>query len=185
MAILEIETGHYYRVLFDECMIKGNMVYVTAETYATATDRDKEKKKLPLLGKFVDKVRVKQYEIQKKIEDEIEKLNVDPMTIEKDEDGRISKEKHPEIRNLQDELMLLNRAMDAACTTRHGVKRKEEINSNATLKKCGFRKEWIQRPIKKLGRIQINVGAYNGEKLTHEFFYNRLKKYMNENIQDC
>ena len=48
----------------------------------------------------------------------------------------------------------------------------------------GFNEEWITDPILLDGGAEVYAGEYNGESITHEFFYERLKAVMGETV-DC
>ena len=49
MAIVEKSTNNYYKIDFDNCMIKGLSVIVAFSTYLSTEDRNKEKERRPLI----------------------------------------------------------------------------------------------------------------------------------------
>src|SRR5574344_1973359 len=56
MAIVEKSTNNYYKIDFDNCMIKGLSVIVAFSTYLSTEDRNKEKERRPLITAFLNAV---------------------------------------------------------------------------------------------------------------------------------
>ena len=48
----------------------------------------------------------------------------------------------------------------------------------------GFEEEWITSPVMLDGGGEVLAGDYDGEPMTYEFFYERLKTVMGE-TEDC
>ncbi len=57
MAVLEIETNHYYKINFDRCAIRGLKVFVNYSTYQSIEDRDKEKEREENFAAFFQNIR--------------------------------------------------------------------------------------------------------------------------------
>ena len=52
------------------------------------------------------------------------------------------------------------------------------------LKALGFDEEWVISPVLLDGGGEVYTGDYDGEPITYEFFYERLKSVMGE-TEDC
>ncbi len=67
-------------------------------------------------------------------------------------------------------------------TEREDLVIKEDMEQD--LETLGFEMEWITNPIKFNGGGEVFAGDYNGDEITHEFFYERLKAVMGD-TEDC
>ncbi len=191
MAILENETNNYYRVEYDESYIKGGRVIVAFSTYKTTEDRQKEKDRADGITAFARNIHLLATDKYKELVDNIQALDVEPQTIACSEDSNIiDSERYPELRALQLEIEMLK---DFASlfyencfvygNSAHSV---AETNlSTQLLESLGYNDEWQTDPIQLTNRAEVYCGDYNGEPITHEFFYERLKTVMNDNIEDC
>ncbi len=191
MAILENETNNYYRVEYDESYIKGDRVIVAFSSYKTTEDRQKEKDRAELISAFANNINVLATNKYQELVTGIQALDVEPQTIACAEDSNIiDGERYPELRALQLEIENLK---DFASSfyehcfvygdSAHSV---AETNlSTQLLESLGYNAEWQADPIQLTNRAEIYCGDYNGEPITHEFFYERLKTVMNENITNC
>jgi hypothetical protein len=54
----------------------------------------------------------------------------------------------------------------------------------AVLQALGFEQQWIDLPVLLDGGGEVLAGDYDGEPITYEFFYERLKSVMGE-TEDC
>ncbi len=188
MAILEKSTDNYYKIDFDECMVKGAAVIVAFSTYKTTADREKEKMRRPLLNEFLNKVQQRLTTLYDELVSGCEALGKTPQEIT-DSEGVIL-DGYPELKAKQTEMNSLGSMPQAVFERfcRYGDNTLPEIEytvSKSLLEGYGFDKSWITDPIRLTTKAQIYCGEFQGEDITHEFYYNRLKTRMNNNIEDC
>jgi hypothetical protein len=120
----------------------------------------------------------------------VESQELVPEEIIEDESGLIDKDNYPELRAMQDKLNELEyleveigeRLFEFSNTERDELVIAEDTQGE--LENLGFELEWITDPIKLNGGGEVFAGDYNGEEITHEFFYNRLKTVMGD-TEDC
>ncbi len=113
-----------------------------------------------------------------------------PEEIIEEESGLIDKDNYPELRAMQDKLNELEhlgieigeRLFEYTNTERDELTISE--NMQQELENLGFDLEWITDPIKLNGGGEVYAGDYNGEEITYEFFYERLKAVMGD-TEDC
>lgn len=188
MAILERSTNNYYKIDFDECMIKGNSVIVAFSTYHTTEDREKEKERRPLLSGFLTNVQQRLTALYDELISGCGAFGKSPEEIV-DSDGVILEE-YPELKAKQAEMNALD-AMPQAVFERFyrygdGILPQIEYSvSKELLEGYGFDEIWITDPIRLTTKAQIYCGEYNGEAIGFELYYNRLKERMNDSIEDC
>ena len=188
MAILEKSTNNYYKIDFDECMIKGTSVIVAFSTYQTTEDREKEKARRPLFNEFLTTVQQRLTTLYNELISGCEALGKSAEEIV-GEDGVIL-EAYPELKAKQAEMNALE-AMPQAVFERfyqYGDNIFPQIKysvSKELLEGYGFNESWITDPIRLTTKAQIYCGEYNGERISYEFYYNRLKERMNDSIEDC
>jgi hypothetical protein len=190
MAVLEIETNHYYKINFDRCAIRGLKVFVNYSTYQSIEDRDKEKEREGKFAAFFQNIRANAQSKYDELIAEVESQGLVPEEIIEDENGLIDKVNYPELRAMQDKLNELehleieigerlfkffNTEIDVLVIT-------EDMEQD--LEALGFEMEWITNPIKFNGGGEVFAGDYNGEEITHELFYERLKAVMGD-TEDC
>lgn len=197
MAILEKSTGNYYKIIYEECMVKGNDVIVAYEVYKTANERDKDKSREQEVKDFIVATQIKVSDLHRQIMTEIEALGLEPPDVlSQTETDKIDKDKYPALRAIQDEMNGLENLMHEVGSKIYavGIEQIEALATKATARSAsktvaatesGFNQEWIDDPVCITGRMLFNVGQYNGEPITREFYYNRLKKFMNDSIEDC
>jgi hypothetical protein len=192
MAILEKETGHYYKILYDECMIKGNAVIVAFEIYSGVQERTKEQARAEPWKKYANAMQERIDALYKKLIEEIEKRGLGPTdVISKTEENKVDRELYPDLRAIQDEMNLLEITQDSTSARFYkmtaGENQAAEVSPDGleAVEQYGFDGAWLGDPVLIAGKAQIYVGDYEGEPITHEFYYNRLKKHMSENIEDC
>jgi len=189
MAILERGTNNYYKVEFDECMVKGTSVIVAFSTYQTIEDRENEKSRKPLLTAFLGKIQQRIATLYDELFAAATELGKAPEEMI-DSEGKIYEALYPELRTKQDEMNSLE-AMPQKIIEKfyqYGDHVLPEIDyevSKSVLEGYGFDESWITNPIRLTTKAQIYCGEYQGEDITHEFYYNRLKTRMNNNIEDC
>lgn len=189
MAILEKSTNNYYKIDFDNCMIKGLSVIVAFSTYLSTEDRNKEKERRPLITAFLNAV---QQTVGPKYEQLMGMVAEYGISAESDIDeaGLIKESVNAEARALQieiDNLSNMPNQIYEHCY-RYGDNEPAEINwvvSKEKLMEYGFDVEWIKDPIRLSAVAQIYCDEYAGEPITHEFYYNRLKTRMSQEVEDC
>lgn len=190
MAVLEIETNHYYKINFDRCAIKGLKVFVNYSTYQSIEDRDKEKEREEKFATFFQNARVHTQNKYSELVVAVEEQGLRPENIVEDENGLIDKESFPDLRALQDKINELEHFMveiGERLSEYTNTERDELIiseNIQQELESLGFELEWITDPIKLNGGGEVFAGDYSGEPITYEFFYERLKTVMGE-TEDC
>lgn len=188
MAILEKSTDNYYKIDFDECMVKGTAVIVAFSTYKTTADREKEKARRPLLNKFLNKVQQRLTTLYSELVSECEALGKTPQEIT-DSEGVIL-DLYPELKAKQAEMNSLASMPQAVFERfcRYGDNALTEIEytvSKEVLEVYGFDESWITDPIRLTTKAQIYCGEYEGEAIGYEFYYGKLKERMNDSIEDC
>jgi hypothetical protein len=188
MAILELETQNYYKVEFDECMIKGLSAYVTYSTYKTTEDREKEKARRPLLTAFLNAVQQRLFTLDSEINEAVQTLGLTPADVT-DGDGYIHAD-YPELRAKQDEILALSSVQQDVFGRfyLYGDGEVEDYNptvSKDILEGYGFDETWLTDPVRLSMKAQIYCGEYGDEPITAEFYYNRLKERMSDQIEDC
>lgn len=189
MAILEKETNNYYKIDFDNCMIKGLSVIVSFAVYLTTEEREKEKTRKQPITDFINRV---QQTAGEKYNSLIEQVNILGISAETDldENGLIKAEVNEVLRALQIEINNLSSMPNQIFEHcyRYGDNIPQDIvwhTSVEDLESYGFEEEWITDPIRLSAMAQIYCDEYNGEEITYDFYYNRLKTRMNDNIEDC
>lgn len=188
MAILEKSTNNYYKIDFDECMIKGTSVIVAFSTYQTTEDREKEKARRPQLSEFLSNVQQRQTNLYNELISGCEALGKTPQEIV-DSNGVIL-EAYTELKAKQAEMNNLE-CMPQAVFERfyqYGDNILPQIQysvSKELLEGYGYNESWITDPIRLTTKAQIYCGEYSGETIGYEFYYNKLKERMNDSIEDC
>ncbi len=186
MAILENETQNYYKIHFDECMIKGYGIYVVCSAYKTTADREKEKTRESLIVAFLNKIQDRIHELYQSILLELSSLGKQPNEI-MDEQGQILEE-YPNLLAMQREMNMLEPYPHKLASLFYVNNTDEENDLQGidfeTLKQYGFMEEWLSDPINIQIKFEVYCGEYNGEAINHEFYYNKLKTTMSENIQN-
>jgi hypothetical protein len=190
MAILMNETNNYYKIEFDTCKIMGLSVYVTVSVYQTPEDREKEKVRRPLLSGFLTKLQQRITALNDGLLAKVAEMGVQPQDIT-DENGMILADTYPEMRAQQDELIALQAMPQQIYDNayRYGVSTPAPIEyfiSNETLvADYGFDETWVTDPIMLSQQAEVYCGEYDGEAITMEFYYNRLKTVMVGATEDC
>ncbi|NCA68470.1 MAG: hypothetical protein EOM87_10490 [Clostridia bacterium] len=188
MAILERSTNNYYKIDFDECMIKGTSIIVAFSTYKTTEDREKEKARRPFLNEFLNNVQQRLTTLYNELISGCEALGKNPEEII-DSNGVIL-EAYPELRAKQAEMNALESMQQAVFVRfyQYGDNILPQIEysvSKKLLEGYGYNESWITDPIRLTTKAQIYCGEYNGETIGYEFYYNKLKERMNDSIEDC
>ena len=190
MALREKATDHYYKINYDLCAVRDLKVFVNFSVYQSTAERDKEKEREGKWADFFQKLRQylhTQYtELLTAID--TEGLNTDALLT--DEDGKIDAENYPTLRVLQDRMNTLE-PYEKAIGERlfcfgESVNSPLNIPSEdlSELSILGFEEEWITSPVMLDGGGEVLAGDYDGEPMTYEFFYERLKTVMGE-TEDC
>jgi len=191
MAILEKATNNYYKIEFDRCAVRGLKVFVSFSVYKSAEERDKEKQRESLWAEFFRKLRESLHTQYTGLLAAIEAQGLTPeQVLCATEDDKIDLELYPELRAAQDKFNALQ-PFETAIAERlfqYGDSIKPEIEIPESvlseLKALGFEEDWITDPVEFNGGAEVNTGDYNGEPITHELFYERLKSIMGE-TEDC
>jgi hypothetical protein len=189
MAILENETSNYYKILFDECKIEGMSVMVAFEAYKSAAEREKEKQREGLWALFFDKVEVKIGELYNGLINRVQSEGLNPLEIlSQTEENKIDGLRFPELRQKQEELHGLEQAADSVRDAFYiyAYESPRAISGSVTqrLTPYGFDEAWVSDPVVLASKAEVYCGEYEGEPLTNEFYYNKLKKKMSLNITD-
>ncbi len=191
MALLEMATNHYYKIDFDRCAVRGLKVFVNYSIYKDTSEREKEKERQGKWAEFFQKLREK---LQSQYDNLLQSINTEGLTPEQvlsdSEEGMIDSAKYPELRELQDSFLVLepfeqeigDRLFKYRDIEKEAIVIPDEIREK--LEALGFEQEWIESPVLLDGGGEVYAGDYNGEPITYEFFYERLKTVMGE-TEDC
>lgn len=191
MAVIEKATNHYYKIDFDRCAVRGLKVFVNYSIYKDTSQREKEKERQGKWAEFFQKLREK---LQSQYNELVEEIQVKALTQEQvlseSEEGMIDSAKYPELRVLQNKLLELE-PFEQEIEDRLFKYRDDEKNTlvipdevKDKLNSLGFEEVWIDSPVLLDGGGEVYAGDYNGEPITYEFFYERLKTVMGE-TEDC
>lgn len=188
MAVLEKETNNYFKIEFEDCMVKGNSVIVAFSTYVTDEERNKEKQRRPLFTLFFNNLQTLINSLQNEIIFSVENLKKSPEEI-LDSMGKIRREAYPELRAKQDtiiELEQMHNSIFERCYVYGNIEHSplEEMENKEILIGLGYDENWLKEPIRLTTRAQVYCGEYSGEKIAHAFYYNRLKTKMSDNVED-
>lgn len=191
MAVREIETNNYFKINFDSCAVRGLKVFVNFSVYQSAEEREKEKERIPRWAEFFQKLRESIQVQYNALIVQIEALGLTPgQVLSATEDGKIDAGLYPALRAEQDkldelapfELGIGERLFKYGDNEKPALVLSEEVRE--ALATLGFEDEWIVNPVLLGGGAEVNTGDYNGEPITHELFYERLKSVMGE-TEDC
>ena len=189
MALKETATNHYYMINFDSCKVAGHKVFVNFCAYKSTAERTKEQEREPRWAEFFQKIRENLHSQYTAITEGVETAGLNPQDIA-DENGLIDMIKHTELRILQDKM---NELEPFECGIgerlfKYGDDEKPALVITELvgeqLEALGFDDSWILEPVLLDGGAEVYAGEYNGEPITHEFYYNRLKAVMGE-TEDC
>lgn len=191
MAVLEKATNNYYKINFDRCAVRGLKVFVNFSVYNSTEEREKEKERQGKWTEFFQKLRGN---LQSQYDALIKGIDAEGLTSEQvlseSEEGMIDSEKYPELRAMQNKLLILEpfeqEIEDRLYKYRDDEKESLIITDNVRkeLESLGFEEEWIISPVLLDGGGEVYAGDYDGEPITYEFFYERLKSVMGE-TEDC
>ena len=191
MAVLEKATNNYYKINFDRCAVRGLKVFVNFSVYNSTEEREKEKERQGKWTEFFQRLRGN---LQSQYDALIKAIDAEGLTSEQvlseSEEGMIDSEKYPELRAMQNKLLILEpfeqEIEDRLYKYRDDEKESLIITDNVRkeLESLGFEEEWIASPVLLDGGGEVYTGDYHGEPITYEFFYERLKSVMGE-TEDC
>ena len=191
MALREIETNNYYRIDFDNCAVRGLKVFVRFGAYKGAAEREKERAREGKWAEFFQKLRENLSAQYNALLAAVEAAGLTPeQVLSQTEENKIDAEKYPALRTMQDELNALEpfEIGIGERLYRYGDHEKPMLTIPSEvgeqLAALGFDEDWIVSPILLDGGAEVNTGAYNGEPITHELFYERLKAVMGD-TEDC
>lgn len=191
MAVLEKATNNYYKINFDLCAVRGLKVFVNFSVYKSTEQREKEKERQGKWALFFQKLRENLQSQYDALIKAIEAKGLTPeQVLSENEEGMIDSAKHSELRIMQNKLLnlepfeqeigdrLFKYSDDEKKTLIIPAKIKNELEG------LGFNEEWIASPVLLDGGGEVYTGDYDGEPITYEFFYERLKSVMGE-TEDC
>lgn len=156
MAVYENSTQNYIKVDESKSFVQNKMLFVAHTVYATARDRQIEKDRTNAFAIF--ELNAKQMVEVLFSKNQIELAELLSWAVNQVKYNRY----------------LTALARDVAFT--------EDIHS--LLVKCGYDPQWLTSPIRILSSKIVNCGRYNGETITREFLYQKLKNKMSLNIKD-
>lgn len=156
MAIYESTTQNYIKVDENKSFVQKNMIFVAHTVYATAQDRQREKERKPLFDMFDTKA------LQM----------IDQLSLS----------------HQMEAAELLNWAVNQVKRNRYVSASSKEVafpdEVYEILISCGYDPNWLIMPIHILTSRIVNCGRYNGEKITQEYLYHKLKEKMSNEIQN-
>lgn len=191
MALREKATNHYYKINFDLCAVRGLKVFVNFSVYNSTEERDKEKERQGKWTEFFQRLREN---LQSQYDALIKAIDTKGLTPEQvlsqSEEGMIDSTKYAELWTMQNNLLSLepyeqeigNRLFKYRDDAKNTLIIPDEIKKE--LEALGFEEEWIASPVLLDGGGEVYTGDYDGEPITYEFFYERLKSVMGE-TEDC
>lgn len=191
MAVREIATNNYFKINFDSCAVRGLKVFVNFSVYQSAEEREKEKERKSKWAEFFQKLRESIQAKYNALIAQVEALGLTPdKVLSATEDGKIDAGLYPVLRAEQDKLDALapfelgigERLFKYGDNEKPALVISEEVGE--ALAALGFEDEWIINPVLLGGGAEVNTGDYNGEPITHELFYERLKLVMGD-TEDC
>jgi hypothetical protein len=141
------------------------------------------------LTEFLNKAQERLSQLDAELNAAVVRLGLAPKDIT-DEDGFIREAEYPELRAKQDELIALT-PIPRQVFERFYLYGEQEVKGieytipKEVLDGYGYDETWLTDPVRLSMKAQLYCGEYNGEPITNDFYYNRLKPYMSENIEDC
>lgn len=191
MAVREIATNNYFKINFDSCAVRGLKVFVNFSAYQSTDEREKEKERVPKWAEFFQKLRENLHTQYSGLLAAIAAAGLTPeQVLSQTEENKIDAEIYPALRAAQDKM---NDLEPYEKSIGAGLFRYEENENqplvipgevSSELAALGFDEAWVTDPIVLNGGAEVYTGDYNGEPITHEFFYERLKSVMGE-TEDC
>ncbi len=156
MAVIERNTNNYIKVDEKKSFIQNNMIFVAHTIYATSMDRQREKEREEAFKMFDTNAQhmIERLSSQNQME-RAEYLNW-------------------AVNQVQRNRYLTATTKDVAFT--------EDIYN--LLVSCGYDPSWLSCPIRIVTKRIVNCGRYNGESLTCDYLYKKLKNKMSKDIQD-
>ncbi len=181
MAILRTETGEYIKILYNECKVIGNMMYVKYVTYGSAQDRETEKGRAEPLYNFLVAFRSHIASKDNEITEVCNTYNIDRA------DPNADVSVMPQ--DVFDELTAKGKEVSRLEEIEYRVQRgcynyrykddfslsDEEVEELSSL---GYDSAWLENRIELNGTIESYCGEYGGEVISHELYYTRLKDYL-------
>lgn len=191
MALLEKSTNNYYKIDFDRCAVRGLKVFVNYNIYKDISEREKEKERQGKWTEFFQKLREK---LQSQYDTLLQSISNEGLETEQvlseSEEGMIDSAKYPNLRELQNKLLELQPFEQMIGDRLYKYKdiEKETLvipdDVREEIETLGYQREWTDSPILLDGGGEVYAGDYNGEPITYEFFYERLKTVMGE-TENC
>lgn len=187
MAILRTNEKDYVKIIYNECKVIGDLMYVKYVVYNSEDDREKEKSREEPLMNFLIKLRAKAYEMEKTITEACDKYGID----RSDPNCDISKMPQDEV----DELTALGKQLSRLEEIEYRVQRgcynyvyKDDFTIEeseiAELEGLGYKREWLEDKLELKEDIESFCGKYDGEKICPEMYYEKLKNYLNMEGED-
>lgn len=189
MAISSNLDKEYYKINLAECYVDNEVVYVSYSVYNSVAEREKEKERSEQFKLFFLNISNLAAANMDNIKVMLAAKNIgieQTATL----DGKINSELYPEIAaayNQSDKLSIDKQSIiEKIYTSLDGGKQEIKLLSDVSLlKSLGYNENWLSSPIQFSQGGILNVGNYNGEDKTAEFYYNRFKKAFESPITDC
>lgn len=156
MAVYENNTQNYIKVDESKSFVQNKMIFVAHTVYATLQDRQHEKDR---------RIDFERFDINAK-------QMIDSLSSQ----------------NQVERAELINWAVNQVKNNRYLTASTKEVafteDIHSLLVACGYDEQWLVSPIQILSTKIVNCGRYNGETITREFLYQKLKNKMSRDIQD-
>lgn len=159
MAIVQNEVNNYYKIIFEETGVYNGFVYVTVKGYATENDRLKEKERANAFELFNNSVENLLTQMQNDLESDYNEYKADFVE-------RIERTHYI----IKHNSVLVNDQQPTPFVMDKDVKK--------ILLQLGLDDNFYLDPVRMIIVAKINCGVYNGEELTPEFYYSRLKSVI-------
>lgn len=195
MAILDTKTKYYYKIDFDECFIKGEYIIPNFEIYKSEEERIKEKERAPKINDALLKMRKDSDYYYKLMMAVMSKYDLADMSLYLEEDGMtIKREEYPEAYEFQRKHFIIENLFQILVQpvyfkrteTYPAELRKFSDSEYATMEEYGIKKEWLDDYIKIIDKASTTVGRYSeNDNINIEYYYNKLKPVMVNEIIDC
>ena len=182
MAILDIDKS-YIKIDYTHSGVIGGLIQVSFATYISQAERDKEKQREEKISQFLNNIYTSISELQNDAynnwgqlsQEEIEKIKLTDVFIQWEN----------KITNYQNTYSTFGEYAYKVVGEKPNYKL---FLTEKELETLGFDLIWFTDPVIHNGFTTINCGEYdniNRPELNLEFFYNKLKEYMNPEVLDA
>lgn len=174
MAIIDINKC-YIKILYKECKLKDNTLYITFTTYPSEAERIKEKNRDKNFIKFKNNMN----ELIRSLEDNITSaMNTDANKAEVDD---LSCKYDKYINQYYNILYNYTLPPNNQSSFKQFVDKDE-------LTRLGFDYSWVVNPVRKYGDSVVAIELKDTDtklKLSNKFYYGKLKSIMNKGVKDA